>query len=319
LSVRFFGARSIFDTNSYGYRPNKSAHDALKITRERCWKYDWVVEFDIKGLFDHLSHHLLMKALRRHCECKHILLYVERWLKAPLIKENGEVCVRDKGAPQGGVISPLLANLFMHYAFDAWVRREFSEIPFCRYADDGLLHCRSKNQAEYALKRLEERFRECFLELHPKKTKIIYCKDKNRKFEYENIQFDFLGHTFKPRRCVDKKGIVHPNFLPAISRDALKSISKEIRRWNLAYLNEKSIFDLSKMYNSKITGWQNYYGRYYPSALNTVWERINWYLVRWIRRKYKKLATHKIRAIKFLKNIASSNKDLFKHWSLGVF
>jgi len=308
----------LFDPDSYGYRPNKSAHDAIKITRERCWKYDWVIEFDIKGLFDNLSHKLLMKALKHHCDCKHTLLYIERWLEVPLIKNDGEILARTQGTPQGGVISPLLANLFMHYAFDAWVRRTFSEIPFCRYADDGLLHCQSKKQAEHVLEQLGKRFQECGLELHPKKTKIIYCKDRNRKAEYENIQFDFLGYTFRPRRCVDKKGVVHPNFLPAISRVALKSISREIRRWNIAYLSDKSVFDLSRMYNSKIVGWQNYYGRYYPSALNTIWERINWYLVRWLRRKYKKLAKHKIRAIKFLRKIAVSHKNLFKHWSLGI-
>lgn len=309
----------IFDTDSYGYRPNKSAHDAIKITRERCWKYDWVVEFDIKGMFDNLDHKLLMKALQHHCNCKFILLYVERWLKAPIVTEDNVTCAREKGTPQGGVISPLLANLFMHYAFDAWARREIPQIPFCRYADDGLLHCRSKKQAEYVLKRIEQRFRECGLELQEKKTRIIYCKDKNRVLDHEHISFDFLGYNFKPRRCVDKKGVVHPNFLPAISRDAQKAISQEIRKWNIACQSDKSIFDLSRMFNPILVGWHNYYGRYYPTAMKKIWNRINWYLVRWVRRKYKKFATHKLRAINYLSRIAKTNKHLFKHWSLGVF
>ncbi len=188
----------IFDENSFGYRPNKSAHDAIAITRQRCWKYDWVVEFDIKGLFDNVDHKLLMKALHCHCDCKWILLYVERWLKAPLQNEEGKIINRDKGTPQGGVVSPILANLFLHYAFDAWVRREMPAILFCRYADDGILHCRSQRQAEYVLKRVAQRFKECGLEIHSGKSGIIYCKDKNRRGNYERISFDFLGFTFRP-------------------------------------------------------------------------------------------------------------------------
>lgn len=216
----------IFDTNSFGYRPNKSAHDAIAITRTRCWKYDWVVEFDIKGLFDNLEHELLLKALKHHCDCKWVLLYIERWLKAPLQYNSGTICLRNKGTPQGGIVSPLLANLFLHYAFDAWVRRELPGIEFCRYADDGLLHCNSQKQAEYVLKRIEQRFQDCGLSLNKEKTWIIYCKDKNRRGQFEKIKFDFLGYTFRPRRCVNKQGLLHPNFLPAISRASQKSVNK---------------------------------------------------------------------------------------------
>ena len=217
----------VFDETSFGYRPGKSPHDAIAITRMRCWKYDWIVEFDIKGLFDNIDHELLMKALRHHCNCQWMLLYIERWLKAPLQNYDGSIITRDKGTPQGGVVSPILANLFLHYAFDAWIKREMPDILFCRYADDGLLHCRTQRQAEYVLKRIEQRFHDCGLAIHPDKSGIIYCKDKNRKGRFERISFDFLGYTFKPRRCVNKQGLVHPNFLPAISRASKKVINQE--------------------------------------------------------------------------------------------
>lgn len=310
---------SIFDENSFGYRPNKSAHDAIAITRTRCWKYDWVVEFDIKGLFDNLDHNMLMKALRHHCDCKWILLYVERWLVAPLQDKEGNITIRSRGTPQGGVVSPILANLFLHYAFDAWVKREMPNILFCRYADDGLLHCRSQKQAEYVLKRIAQRFRECGLEIHPGKSGIIYCKDKNRKIEFNRVSFDFLGYTFKPRRCLNKQGIVHPNFLPAISRTSKKAINQEIRSWHIQIKNDKSLLDLSNMFNPKVRGWFNYYGKFYPSEMSGTWRRLNWYFVQWVRRKYKRFAGHKRRARDYLKRLARANPHLFIHWKLEAF
>jgi RNA-directed DNA polymerase len=309
----------IFDDNSFGYRPRKSAHDAIAITRTRCWKYDWVVEFDIKGLFDNIDHELLLKALVRHCQCNWILLYIERWLKAPMQNNQGNIIMRDKGTPQGGVVSPLLANLFLHYAFDAWVRREMPAILFCRYADDGLLHCKSKRQAEYVLKRITQRFSECGLAIHPDKSGVIYCKDKNRTEKFERISFDFLGYTFRPRRCINGKGIVHPNFLPAISRESRKAINREIRSWHIQLKNDKSLLDLSRMFDSTLRGWKNYYGRFYGSAMNCIWKHVNRYLVRWVRRKYKRFAWHKRRAYQYLKSLALANQHLFTHWKLGVF
>lgn len=309
----------IFDENSFGYRPKKTAHDAIAITRKRCWEYDWVVEFDIKGLFDNIDHTLLMKALRHHCNCKWILLYIERWLKAPLQRNKDNIVMRDKGTPQGGVVSPILANLFLHYAFDAWVKREMRNIPFCRYADDGILHCRSKLQAEYVLKRIARRFQDCGLAIHPEKSGIIYCKDKNRPGEHERISFDFLGFTFRPRRCVNGKGVVHPNFLPAISRTSKKAICQEIRRWHIQLKNDKSLLDLSRMFDAVLKGWSNYYGRFYPSALCVIWRHLNWYLVRWVRKKYKRFAWHKRRAYRYLNKLAKANTRLFTHWKLGAF
>lgn len=308
-----------FDENSFGYRPNKSAHDAIAITRKRCWEFDWVVEFDIRGLFDNIDHNLLMKALRKHCHCKWILLYVERWLKAPLQTKDGKIINRDKGTPQGGVVSPILANLFLHYAFDAWVRGEMPEIKFCRYADDGLLHCKSQRQAEYVLKRIAQRFRKCGLEIHSEKSGIIYCKDKNRGGNYKRICFDFLGFTFRPRRCVNGKGVIHPNFLPAISRTSIKAINQEIRGWHIQLKNDKSLLDLSNMFDPVLKGWSNYYGRFYPSAMRVIWKHFNLYLARWVRRKYKRFSWHKRHSMKFLDRLARENTDYFKHWELGIF
>ena len=308
----------VFDENSFGYRPRKSAHDAIAITKERCWKFDWVVEFDIKGLFDNIDHGLLMKALRYHCNCKWILLYIERWLKAPLQDKTGHRTMRDRGTPQGGVVSPILANLFLHYAFDAWVKREMPTVPFCRYADDGLLHCQTQKQAEYVLKRIGQRFRECDLEIHPEKSGMIYCKDKNRRGNHERISFDFLGYTFRPRRCVNGKGIVHPNFLPAISQASRKAINQEMRSWHIQIKNDKSLLDLSRMFDPVLRGWNNYYGRFYPSAMRVIWRHFDTYLVQWVRRKYKRFSWHKRRAYQYLNRLAQANAQLFTHWRLGI-
>jgi len=309
----------VFDEDSYGYRPGRSALDAVAVTRKRCWYYDWVVEFDIRGLFDNIRHDWLMKALRHHCDCIWVLLYIERWLKAPLRKQDGSLVARHKGTPQGAVVSPLLANLFLHYTFDAWVRRAIPGIPFCRYADDGLLHCRSRYQAEYVMRRISERFRQCGLEIHPDKSSIVYCKDANRTEDYARISFDFLGYTFRPRRCVNPKGQVHANFLPAISRDSIKEINRRIRSWRIQLNNEKALLDFSRIFNPILRGWYAYYGRFYPSALGRIWNNINRYFVRWVCRKFKRFFRHKRRARRFLDRCARAHPDLFIHWRLGVF
>lgn len=308
----------LFDENSYGYRPNKSAIDAIAITRQRCWNHDFVVEFDIKGLFDNIDHELLMKALTKHCKSKWILLYVKRWLKAPMQEHNGNIIARNIGTPQGGVISPLLANLFLHYAFDVWIRKEMPHIPFARYADDGLLHCKNRYQAEHVLKKITERFKECRLEVHPDKSGIVYCKDKNRKREFERISFNFLGYQFRPRRCINKQGLIHPNFLPAISKESKKAIIQEIRSWHIQLKTDKSVDDLSKMFDAKFRGWYNYYGKFYPTAMRGIWEHLNKYLVQWVRRKYKRFANHKRRARNYLNYLAHANSDLFTHWKCGI-
>jgi len=309
----------MFDEDSYGYRPGRSAHDAIAVTRKRCWQYDWVVEFDIRGLFDNINHDLLMKALRHHRQTRWVLLCVERWLRASMQGTDGSLIERHQGTPQGGVASPVLANLFLHYAFDAWVRRELPNVPFCRYADDGLLHCRSLRQAKYIMARITERFEECGLEVHSGKSSIVYCQDRSRTEQHQKISFDFLGYTFRPRRCVDRRDNVHPNFLPAISRSSKKEINRRIRGWHLQLKNEKSLSDLSQMFNPILRGWLTYYGKFYPSGLRQLWRNVNRYLVRWVPRKFKRFSRHKNRAKQYLDRLARANPHLFVHWELGGF
>jgi RNA-directed DNA polymerase len=308
----------LFHSDSYGYRPNKSAHDAIAITRQRCWRYDWVVEFDIRGLFDNIDRRLLLRALRKHCQCQWVILYIERWLKAPMQDENGQMVERTKGTPQGGVISPLLANLFLHYAFDVWVSRNLPTVPFCRYADDGLLHCKSQRQAEYVMKVVGERFRECGLEIHPEKSKIVYCQDINRRGGYDKISFDFLGFTFRPRSSKDKYGRRYVNFSPAVSNAAKKAMRQEMRSWHLQLKSDKTLEDLSKMFDPVLRGWANYYGKFYKSGMARIWQHLNRYLTRWVMRKYKRLARHRRRASKHLGRVAREKSYLFEHWRQGI-
>jgi RNA-directed DNA polymerase len=311
----------VFLKDSYGYRPNKSAHDAIGVTRKRCWKYDWVLEFDIKGLFDNIDHSLLMKAVRKHTECKWTLLYIERWLKVDMIMPDGTVKKRAQGTPQGGVISPVLSNLFLHYVFDKWLEKNFPDIEWCRYADDGLLHCKSLKQAEYLKDILEKRFSECGLQIHPEKTKIAYCKDEDRRETYTNTSFDFLGYTFRPRGAKSKYGKLFTSFLPGVSKKALKAMNTETRRRGFRNSTELELEDISRMYNRVLRGWYNYYGKYYLSALDPLWRHFNMTLVAWALRKYKRLKGP-TRAALMLEKAARENPKLFIHWEkkiIGAF
>ncbi|STQ90118.1 group II intron reverse transcriptase/maturase [Iodobacter fluviatilis] len=307
----------LFHPNSYGYRPGRSAHDAIALVRRRNWEYDWVLEFDIKGLFDNIDHDLLLRALKKHCKTPWILLYVERWLKAPMQTADGQILARTRGTPQGGVVSPLLANLFLHYAFDVWVKQHLRSVRICRYADDGVVHCKSLAQAQFALDKIGERFRQCGLELHPEKTKIVYCQDINRQQAFDCVQFTFLGYTFRPRKAVDKYGRVYVNFSPAVSRDALKAMRQTIRGWHLQLKCDCKLDDLSAMFNTVLRGWQRYYGRFYASAMSAIWKHMNSYLVRWLMRKYKHLARHKTRAWRALGRLAQAFPNAFVHWEMG--
>ena len=307
----------IFYDNSYGYRPNKSAIDAIEITRKRCWKYEWVLEFDVKGLFDNIRHDYLLKLVNKHTEEKWIMLYIERWLKTPFKMVDGTIKERTAGTPQGGVISPVLANIFMHYAFDDYMNKEFRNIPWCRYADDGICHCVSLKQAKYLKKKLQERFTKCGIEMNLEKTRIVYCKELERKYEYENTTFDFLGYTFRQRMIKTSKGKVFTGYAPAISSKAQKAIRKDIRSWNLQKQTSLSIIEIANKYNSKIQGWINYYSHFYKSEMRNVLRYINKCLIKWAMRKYKKL-TSEIKARKWLQRIAENNVKLFAHWKFGI-
>ncbi|UQZ86463.1 Group II intron-encoded protein LtrA [Paenibacillus konkukensis] len=290
----------IFHPDSYGYRPGKSAIDAVRVTRTRCWRYDWVLEFDIKGLFDNIDHELLMKAVKKHTDFPWVILYIERWLKAPFQMKNADIVERTSGTPQGGVISPVLANLFMHYTFDKWMGIEHPQNTWARYADDAVIHCQTKEEAEQLLKKLKERFAQCKLELHPEKTRIVYCKDDDRNGDHLEIKFDLLGYTFRPRRSKNRHGKFFINFTPAVSNKACKAMRQTIRGWRMHLKPDITIHDLSRMFNASIRGWLNYYGHFYKSQLYPVFRHMNQALIQWARRKYKKLARHKIRAIRWM-------------------
>jgi group II intron reverse transcriptase/maturase len=305
-----------FHPDSYGYRPEKSAHQAIGQARQRCWRYDWVVDLDIKGFFDNIDWDLMMRAVRHHTQDNWVLLYIERWLRAEVQMPDGSLVQRERGTPQGGVVSPLLANLFLHYTFDAWMQRTYPQIPFERYADDALCHCRSREEAEDLKVALERRFAECRLELHPEKTKIVYCKDDDRRQEYPCTSFDFLGFTFRPRRSKNRWGKYFINFSPAISNKAAKAIRQEVRGWRLQLRSDKDLDDLARMFNAVIRGWVNYYGAFYKSALYPTLQHIDRKLARWATRKFKRLRRHRRRAEQWLRRVARRQPGLFAHWRL---
>lgn len=313
----------IFLADSYGYRPNKSALDAVGVTRKRCWKYDWILEFDIKGLFDNIDHELLLRAVRKHITCKWALLYIERWLKAPMVQEDGTTIERSRGTPQGGVVSPILANLFMHYTFDLWMARTHPNLPWCRYADDGLVHCRTERDAEALKAELQTRLTECQLEMHPTKTKVVYCKDRNRNGNYPNVKFDFLGYSFRPRRVQNSRDkSLFCGFNPAVSLSAMKAMRKAIRDLNLRRQTQLSLQDIARQLNPLLRGWIGYYGRYARTALAPLLRYVNQTLVAWARRKFKRFNRSKILASNFLQRLAKERADLFAHWQIkltGVF
>jgi group II intron reverse transcriptase/maturase len=306
-----------FLPDSYGYRPTKSALDAIAVTRKRCWQYDWVVEFDIKGLFDNIPHELLLRAVRKHVDCKWANLYLERWLIAPC-ETSGELRARDKGTPQGGVVSPLLSNLFLHYVFDAWMKRNYPENPWCRYADDGLLHCRTLEQAQEFLKLLQVRFDDCGLELHPEKTKIVYCKDDNRRGDHPTTSFDFLGYTFCRRSSRNRDKSLFFSFSPAVSKNSLKSMRNLIKQANLRNRVSQSIEEIANCFNGALRGWINYYGRFNRSALYPFFRYFNSNLKRWVMNKYRRFHGKRIKAGQYLERLSKSRPTLFAHWRAGM-
>ena len=304
----------IFHDDSYGYRPGRSAIDAIRQARQRCWRSDWVLDIDIKSFFDTIDWSLLLKAVRAHTDCPWMLLYIERWLKAPVQLEDGSVVAREAGTPQGGVISPLLANLFLHYAFDTWMTRVFPHISFERYADDIICHCRSEAEARALWREIEARFTACKLALHPQKTKIVYCKDWNRRDDYPVISFDFLGYTFRPRKTIWHGRMFVHSFLPAASPKALKAMGSTIRRWRLHHSTQTRLEELAQKYNPYIQGWINYFGHFYGSRLSRALLRIDAFLTLWARRKFRRLRRRPRSARAWLRHVRREQPNLFAHW-----
>ncbi len=309
----------VFHEDSYGYRPGRSALDAVGVTRKRCWDADWVIDLDIKAFFDSIPHDLVERAVAHHTDLPWVRLYVARWLRAPVQRPDGTLEERTKGTPQGGVISPLLANLFLHYAFDLWMRRNFPSVRFERYADDAIVHCGSERQARAVLDAIRGRFEQCGLELHPEKTRIVYCKDDDRPGDFEPVKFDFLGYTFQPRRAKNRWGKFFVSFLPAISTKAAKAIRKTIREWRMASTrNNQRLEDLARLVNPTVRGWMNYYGRFYRSKCVQVLRRLNEALAAWARRKYKRFQRRERASMHWLGRIAQRDPKLFVLWQLGV-
>nr|WP_302474948.1 reverse transcriptase domain-containing protein [Pseudomonas putida] len=292
------------------------SQQAIAITRERCWRYDWVVEFDIKAAFDHIDHELLMKAVRTHIKEDWILLYIERWLVAPFEAADGVRIQRERGTPQGGVISPMLMNLFMHYTFDAWMQRNSPNCPFARYADDAVVHCRSERQAEHVMRSIASRLAVCGLTMHPEKSKIVYCKDSNRRAEYPHVSFTFLGFTFRPRKAIGQQNNLFTSFLPGVSAQALKRMRRAVREWRVNRQTHVTLAAVARLYNPVIQGWWQYYGAFYRTAMLGIFRHIDSALKRWAGRKYKILHGRKRRISQWLDTVQTAAPRLFYHWQV---
>ncbi|MFF3277482.1 group II intron reverse transcriptase/maturase [Streptomyces chrestomyceticus] len=314
--ARHLGVRvdPVFHEGSYGYRPKRSALDAVETCRRRCWKRDWVIDLDIQKFFDSVRWDLIVKAVEAHTDAVWVKLYVDRWLRAPLRLPDGTLQKRDRGTPQGSAVSPVLANLFMHYAFDLWLTRTYPGIQFERYADDAVVHCVSERQAREVLEALGNRMEEVGLRLHPDKTRIVYCKDGKRRGSSEHTSFTFLGYTFRARSARNRNGVVFTNFLPAISKDALKKISSEVRSWRLHMRMHLTFFELARRINPIVRGWMQYYGAFYRTELHRLLKRINAYLMRWIRKKYRRLRRFD-KAHACWQRITRQHPRLFAQWA----
>jgi RNA-directed DNA polymerase len=308
----------VFHRDSYGYRPGRSAHDALAVCRQRCWKKAWVLDLDVRAFFDSVPHSLMMKAVAHHTSERWVLLCISRWLVAPMVMPDGTVMPREKGTPQGSPISPLLANLFMHYAFDMWMAQEFPGCPFERYADDVIVHCDTEDQARTLRTAIAGRLGSLGLELHPVKTKIVYCKDANRRGDHEHTSFDFLGYTFRSRKALGRRGYFM-GFGPAISTSARKAKSRQIREWHLNRRSSADLPALARQINPVVQGWVNYYGAFYRSELFFLAWRLNHHLTRWAMRKFKRFKRKYAKAMAWLQKVYQYKPGLFAHWQLVAF
>lgn len=309
---------AVFVENSYGYRPNKNAHTAIRAVQQNVRRYSWVIDLDIQEFFENVNHGLLLKALERHVSEKWVLMYIKRWLEAPVVLEDGTIKVsRGKGTPQGGVISPLLANLYMHYCVDKWLEKHHPSVIMVRYADDLIIHCRSHQEASLTLTGIKERLESCGLKAHPEKTKIVYCKKEGRNLKGYPVQFDFLGFSFQPIRHRLRRGGSFLQFDCKMSRKSKVRITQELRKLDFHNKTQRGIQDLAVLLNPKTRGWIQYYGKISRKSLNPVFYHLHHRLIRWILNKYKSFKGSKVKAVKWLRRVTASYPNLFYHWELG--
>jgi len=307
-----------FSDHSYGYRPLKNTHQAIAQVRLNVRKYAWVVDMDISGFFDNMSHDKLMKAVRCHVTEKWVEMYIERWLKAPIVDKEKTERQREKGTPQGGVISPLLANLFLHYAFDKWFEIHYPNLSFVRYADDIIVHCDSEEEARRVLQTISERLTSCELSLNEQKTKIVYCKTTKRKIKFKTVKFDFLGFSFQPRPATNKQTKeLFLSFDCAISRKSEIKIGKELRDSQFHQWTGTTILEIAKTFNPKLRGWLNYFGKFKPHLLNRIFGLFNWRLIKWAVKKYKRFKGSMRQAGNWIRRIAADYPYIFVHWLHG--
>ena len=307
----------LFHEHSHGYRPQKSAHQALEVARVNVKRHDWVIDMDIKGFFDNISHELMLKALDKVVAEKWVRMYCKRWLEMPVQKLDGSIVGKEGlGTPQGGVVSPLLANLFLHYAFDMWITRQHPAISFERYADDVIVHCNTREEAEVILFQITGRMTQCQLELHPLKTKIVYCKDFKRKDKHEHVQFDFLGFSFQPRSTILKRsGSIRTQFDLAISRASQKKIVEEVNSFRIHRWSNGTIEEIADELYSKLQGWINYYGKFRKWEFLNIFRRLSYRLMRWVQNRYKILGVNE--AYEWLRLYQKEHPNLFVHWRVG--
>jgi group II intron reverse transcriptase/maturase len=307
----------VFHDDSYGYRPGRSPIDAVRVCRQRCFRRDWVVDMDVKAFFDSVPWELMLKAVARHASQPWVMLYVSRWLQAPMLMPDGTLARRTKGTPQGGPISPLIANIFLHYGFDTWMTREFPTIWFERFADDVVVHCVTERQAQQMREAIGRRFADIGLQLHPDKTRIVYCKDDRRRLDYDQVTFTFCGYAFRPRKAWDKiRGRARTGFLPAVAPGKLADMSRKVASWRLHRRTTGNLADLAEEINPALRGWLNYFTAFYPSAVIPIGKRVDRHLMRWARWKYKRLKPSEDRTRTWLNAVRQRSPRMFAHWTL---
>ena len=306
-----------FHESSYGYRPSRSAHEALAAVKGHCRRNDWVIDLDIEGFFDNIAHDLLLRALERHVEERWVKMYVVRWLKMPIQQADGTLVVNeDKGVPQGGVISPLLANLYLHYVLDKWLERRHTTIKFVRYADDMIIHCQNRQEAEEVLAELSARLLACRLRLNASKTRLVNCKHPTSERHRISVSFDFLGYTFGPQRyyCNKRQQLVQ-GFGPSISGKSVQRILATVKTMRVLRDTRQDLETISRELSPKLRGWINYYGRYRRYKLGRMLHRIDSQLAKWLRKRYRRLKGSQRKAMSMLERIKSTRTSLFYHWS----